>query len=47
MIDHKCFEVLEGFWKGCYPVKVFPRVIFNEFYGSSFKGHQGRFVVTE
>lgn len=47
MIDHKCFEMLEGFWKGCYPAKVFPKVIFNEFYGSSFKGHQGRFVMTE
>src|SRR6266542_5454069 len=26
MINHKCFEVLEAFWKGCYPKKVFPKI---------------------
>lgn len=47
MIDHQCYEVLKEVWNGCYPSKGFPKIIFNEFYGSSFKGHQGRFVVVE
>ena len=47
MINNKCFGVLNEFWKGCYPTKPFPKVIFNEFNGNCFKGHQGKFVITE
>jgi len=46
-IDHECFDLLNSFWETCYPKKVFPKVIFNEFYGNSFKGHQGRMMVLE
>jgi hypothetical protein len=42
-IDHKCFSVLDKFWKSCYPGKPFPVNIFNVFNGNSFKGHQGKF----
>jgi hypothetical protein len=47
MISTKCFDFLNAFWKSCYPNLTFPKVIFNEFHGSSFKGHQGKFVLEE
>jgi hypothetical protein len=47
MISHECFAVLKAFWSGCYPNQVFPKVIYNEFHGTSFKGFQGSFMVVE
>ena len=44
MIQSDCYDVLHTFWKDCYPEKSFPKVIFNAFWGNSFKGHQGKFV---
>lgn len=43
-IDHKCFDVINSFWKACYPAKPFPVHIFNVFSGNSFKGHQGKYM---
>ena len=47
LIATDCFKILNGFWKNCYPSKSFPKVIFNTFWGNSFKGHQGRFMQLE
>ena len=47
MISHECFAVLEAFWSGCYPNLMFPKVIYNAFHGTSFKGFQGSFMVVE
>jgi hypothetical protein len=47
LIATDCFEILNGFWKSCYPSKTFPKVIFNTFWGNSFKGHQGKFMQLE
>lgn len=47
MIKDECMTLLLAFWKGCYPDRHFPKVIFNCFFGNSFKGHQGRFVSEE
>jgi hypothetical protein len=47
MINKECLEILTEFWKSCYPNKSFPKIIFNVFGGDSFKGHQGKFVITE
>lgn len=47
MINNECMGFLNSFWKDCYPTKTFPKVIFNIFCGNSFKGHQGKFMVTE
>lgn len=47
MIDNDCFDFLNSFWISCYPTKSFPKVIFNVFWGNSFKGHQGKFMVME
>ena len=45
MIDKQCFEVLNTFWKGCYPEKQFPVVIYNELSSSSFKGRLGKMMI--
>lgn len=47
MINKECFDFLNTFWISCYPTKSFPKVIFNVFWGNSFKGHQGKFMATE
>ncbi len=47
MIEHQCFDLLNEYWKSCYPNQSFPKIIFNAFYGNSFKGHHGRFFVIE
>jgi len=47
MIDKQCFEVLNTFWKGCYPDKQFPVVIFNELSSSSFKGRLGKMMIAK
>ena len=47
MINNECMDILTEFWKSCYPNKPFPKIIFNEFGGNSFKGHQGKFVILE
>jgi hypothetical protein len=47
MIDIQCFEVLNAFWKGCYPQKQFPVVIFNELSSSSFKGRLGKMMIAK
>ncbi|NVK08875.1 MAG: hypothetical protein HWD89_07460 [Tenacibaculum sp.] len=45
MIDKQCFEVLNTFWKGCYPDKQFPVIIYNELSSSSFKGRLGKMMI--
>lgn len=47
MISTKSYDFLNSFWTRCYPNKTFPKVIFNEFYGNSFKGHQGRVMLLD
>jgi hypothetical protein len=47
MINKECFDFLNAFWTNCYPTKTFPKVIFNVFWGNSFKGHQGKLMATE
>jgi hypothetical protein len=42
LIDLKCIEFLNAFWKSCYPNKNFPKIIFNSFYTNSFKGRHGK-----
>lgn len=42
LIQSDCFTVLNEFWSSCYPNQIFPKVIFNTFWGNSFKGHQSR-----
>lgn len=45
LIDGRCIEFLETFWKSCYPQKMFPKVIFNSFYSNAFKGRPGKMYV--
>jgi hypothetical protein len=47
MIDNIVFDVINSFWKGCYPKKRFPAVIFNAFSGNSFKGRSGKYMITK
>lgn len=47
LISKECYAVIDTFWKGCYPNKRFPPIIFNILCGNSFKGHQGKFVKFE
>jgi hypothetical protein len=47
MISIDCFDILNSFWKKCYPSETFPKVIFNTFWGNSFKGHQGKSMVLD
>jgi hypothetical protein len=47
LIATDCYEVLNSFWKACYPRKTFPKIIFNTFWGNSFKGHQGKSIVLD
>jgi len=42
LIDGGCFQVMEAFWKTCYPAVHFPIVIFNTFYAASFKGRPSK-----
>lgn len=45
MIDKQCYEVMSTFWKGCYPDKQFPVVIFNQLSSNSFKGRLGKMMI--
>lgn len=42
LIKSDCYCVLNEFWSSCYPDQIFPKVVFNTFWGNSFKGHQSR-----
>ena len=44
MISTKCQDILDCFWKACYPNKRFPVAIFNQFHGNSFKGIRHKMV---
>lgn len=43
MIDDSCMNIIQKFWKSCYPNTHFPIVIANSFHGNSFKGRPGKY----
>lgn len=43
LIDNNCFQVIEGFWKACYPNKSFPLYLKVIYYSDGFVGRQKKY----
>ena len=44
LIDNICFQVIDGFWKACYPNQPFPLYLKKIYYTDNFLGREKKYL---